>query len=148
MTSETLPESDFDYTKGYQEIEHTADCALRIFGRNLEELLLNAARGMNSLMGHSFPESPKTVERHFDLEAFDTESLLVEWLSELVYLAETEMLVFDRFRMEEVSPTHLKAVARGYHAIGLEKCIKAVTYHDLNIIQTDKGLETTVVFDV
>jgi len=137
-----------NHAKGYMEIEHTADCALRIFGSNLRELLVNAACGMTGMMGPMRPESLQSIERCFELEALDAESLLVEWLGELAYLAESELLVFDDFRMHAVSATRLKAVARGYHAAALEKCIKAVTFHNLKIIQTDEGLETTVVFDV
>jgi SHS2 domain-containing protein len=47
-----------------------------------------------------------------------------------------------------VSPTHLKATIRGTQVTQLEKHIKAVTYHNLQIVQTEKGLTATVVFDV
>ena len=71
----------------FEEIEHTADRALIIYGRNLEELLLNAARGLNSLLGADadLPSTPKT--KSLELDAIDAESLLVEWLSELAYWA-------------------------------------------------------------
>lgn len=133
---------------GYEEVEHTADCALRIFGPDMKQLMLNAAKGMNSLLGYSLPEAPQTVERRFELEAIDPESLLVEWLSELAYLAESEMLVFDQIRIDRISPNTLEAVARGCRVHDLRKNIKAVTYHNLAIRHTAKGLETTVVFDV
>ena len=87
-------------------------------------------------------------EKLVALEAMDTESLLVDWLSELAYWAEIEMLVFHEFRLESVSPTHLKARICGTQVTQLEKHIKAVTYHNLEIVQTEKGLTATVVFDV
>ncbi len=133
---------------GYEEIEHTADCALRIFCRNLSELMVNAARGMTRLMGATLPKAPFIVERHLELDAMDAESLLVEWLSELAYLAESEMLVFDHIRIERISPNELQARLQGCHALGFKQNIKAVTYHNLAILQTDNGLEATVVFDV
>ena len=82
------------------------------------------------------------------LEAMDTETLLVDWLSELAYWAESEMLVFHEFKIESVSPTHLKVRMYGTRVARLEKHIKAVTYHNLEIVQTGNGLTATVVFDV
>ena len=132
----------------FEEIEHTADCALKIYGTDLTELLLNAAGGMNSLLNPVSDTSPRQEEKSVSLKAIDAESLLVEWLSELAYWAETEMLVFHKFDLLSVSPTHLEAIIHGSRAAQLEKHIKAVTYHDLKIIQTDGGLTATVVFDV
>jgi SHS2 domain-containing protein len=132
----------------FEEIEHTADWALRIFGSDLGELLLNAARGMNHLMDAKCTPGSTPEEKTVELEAIDAESLLVEWLNELVYWAETEMLVFREFDIESVSLTHLKSKIRGFRATHFEKHIKAVTYHSLEIVRTDRGLTATVVFDV
>ena len=132
----------------FEEIEHTADRALRIYGSNLEELLLNAARGMTSLMVTKHIPCSEHREKFVELKAMDTESLLVDWLSELAYWAEIEMLVFHEIKIESVSPTHLRARIHGTRITQLEKHIKAVTYHNLEIVQTEKGLTATVVFDV
>lgn len=132
----------------FEEIEHTADRALRIWGSNLEELLLNAARGINSLMVTKHTPCSEHQEKFVELEAMDAESLLVDWLSELAYWAEREMLVFHEFKIESVSPTHLGVRMYGTRVTQLEKHIKAVTYHNLEIVQTADGLTATVVFDV
>jgi SHS2 domain-containing protein len=132
----------------FEEIEHTADWALRVRGHDLRELLVNAARGMSRLLVPDLTVISTDVERHFELDAFDAESLLVEWLSELAYWAEADMLVFREFDLRQVTPSHLEAIVRGGRAPNLQKQIKAVTYHNLEIITTDNGLETTVVFDV
>jgi len=132
----------------FEEIEHTADRALKIYGRNLEELLLNAARGLNSLMNADGNLNSTPISKSIELEAMDTESLLVEWLSELAYWAEAEMLVFSKFDLQNISPKQVKALVYGRRATKLESQIKAVTYHNLEIVETDTGLAATVVFDV
>lgn len=132
----------------FKEIEHTADRALKIYGSNLQELLLNAAGGLNSLLAREYNGFSPQEEKSVELEAIDSESLLVEWLSELAYWAETELLVFHKFDLHSVSPTHVKATVHGSRLAQLENHIKAVTYHNLKIIQTDAGLTATVVFDV
>lgn len=132
----------------FEEVEHTADWALRVYGRTLDELLVNAAVGMNTLLTGNVAAIPRRVKRRFVIDGDDAESLLVNWLSELVYWAETEQLLFGQFDLGEVTFTHLCAVVRGGHVAELQKHIKAVTYHNLRIEPCAQGLVATVVFDV
>lgn len=132
----------------FEEIEHTADWALRVYGRTLRELLVNAAVGMNTLLTGNVAAIPRRVKRRFVIYGDDAECLLVNWLSELAYWAEAEQLLFCQFDLCDVTPTHLCAVVRGGHVVELQKHIKAVTYHNLRIEQCAHGLVATVVFDV
>ena len=132
----------------FEEVEHTADWALRIRGRDLGELLVNAARGMSNLLVSDPAQIPTDVEERFEIEAGDAESLLVNWLSELAYRAEVEGVVFGEFNLSQVSPTYLQATVRGGLMSRLQKHIKAVTYHNLEIVEVDQGLLAEVVFDV
>lgn len=139
---ETEPET------GFEEIEHTADNALWVSGRSWEQLLINAARGMNSLMVPDITGIGSRTRKPAVINAIDAEGLLVEWLSELAYWAEKELLVFTRFEFQQASSTMVRATLIGGHVDQLQKHIKAVTYHNLEIVKTDKGLTATVVFDV
>jgi SHS2 domain-containing protein len=133
---------------GFEEVEHTADRALRVFGANLTELFLSAAAGLTHLMAADVFDISTEIEKSIELDAIDAESLLVEWLSELTYWAESEMLVFQEFRIQKATAKHLRAKVFGGKISRLEKHIKAVTYHNLKIIKTAEGLEATIVFDV
>lgn len=135
-------------TVNIEEIEHTADWALRIRGQDLRELMVNAARGMSQLLVADLNTLPREVEEELVVEAYDAESLLVNWLSELAYQAEMQGIVFAEFDVHEVTTTRLQATVRGGRAPQLQKHIKAVTYHNLAVIKTQEGLEATVVFDV
>jgi SHS2 domain-containing protein len=132
----------------FEEVDHTADRALRIYGRNLAELFGNAAAGMNSLMRTGGSGGAGSVAKRIELEAADAESLLVAWLSELAFWAETESLIFDQVDFIELSPVRLKAVVRGAPVQALDKHVKAVTFHHLAIGRHPEGLVVTVVFDV
>jgi len=132
----------------FEEVEHTADRALRIHGRNLEELFANAAAGLNSLMLASASGGAESVEKRLDLDAADAEDLLVSWLSELAFWAETESLIFSRYHFTELSPVRLRAVVAGGPVNALQKHVKAVTFHNLAIRREPDGLVVTVVFDV
>jgi len=131
---------------GFEEIEHTADLAIRAYGRDMKELFANAAYGMFALMAK--PSKKTTCEREVSLEATDYESLLVDWLNELIYLHEVEGETYSQFAIETLLPAKLKAHVTGGLTKSKTKAIKAATFHELEVVKTDKGYEATVVFDV
>jgi SHS2 domain-containing protein len=137
-----MTERDF----GFYEIEHTADWALYVWAPNPSLLFVQAAQGMYWLMEISLLPGGQ-VERVLDLEEEDLETLLVAFLSELLYLGESEGLGFDKFEIS-LEGQHLHAVVRGGPIVEQRKEIKAVTFHNLAVRQTEKGFEVTVVFDV
>ena len=146
MTVET--ESTQAELPAFEVVEHTADWALRVTGRDMAALLANAALGMSSLLVADLKMLPNDEERRIELEAFDAETLLVDWLSELAYLAESEQLVFRDFHLSQVTDNRMTAIIRGGRPAELLKHIKAVTYHNLAIKLIARGLEATIVFDV
>ncbi|MCU0559535.1 MAG: archease [Desulfobacterales bacterium] len=132
----------------FHEIEHTADRALRIYGATWEELLVNAARGMNSILAPAPGPAPGRESKPVELQAIDAESLLVAWLSELAYWAEAEALLFDTFVFHELDTARMKATVTGLRAEKLDRHVKAVTYHGLCVTEDASGFSATVVFDV
>jgi SHS2 domain-containing protein len=91
------------------------------------------------------------MERHFRLQEDDLETLLVSWLQELLYLLDTEDLVFGRFQVK-IHDLSLEATAWGepfdpsIHTIKTE--IKAVTYHQLEVARSELGWQAQVIFDI
>jgi SHS2 domain-containing protein len=131
----------------FEEIEHTADIAIRVRGHDLAELFANAAYGMACQMA-DVDAVGRTVEHLVELAAYDAETLLVTWLGELLYLGERDGCVFTDFDLLKVTPTRLRAIARGGPAREIQRHIKAVTFSDLEIVRTGTGYEATIVFDV
>jgi SHS2 domain-containing protein len=133
----------------YQEVDHTADWALRVWAPSLADLFVEAAHGMYALAGAE-PASldPGSTWRPVEVTGPDDEALLVGWLQELLYLTESEDWVLGACRVLELAPGRLRAEAAGQAGRRLDKVIKAVTYHNLAIRSTDGGYETTLVFDV
>jgi SHS2 domain-containing protein len=141
----------------YRELDHTADRALRVWGRGLADLLVGAARGMCSLMGDLeglVPELWRTIR----LESSDREALLVEWLNEVLYLIDAEGLLFVDFRIESVSDLEtawagaagaaMVAHVGGAAAPVTRAHIKAATFHDLRLVEDAAGWSTVITFDV
>ena len=146
IRSESAENSNF----AFSEIAHTADYALRIRGSDFRALFQNAAHGLYSLIGPSDEKLKKEqwVEKQIALVAQDAEELLVEWLSELAYWVENEFFIGSGIRFSQINEGRLEATIGGWRADRVERLIKAVTWHNLEIRQTVDGLEATVIFDV
>jgi SHS2 domain-containing protein len=131
---------------GYLEVGHTADWELEVWASDLEGLLEESAHGMYHLAGIVIKEVPRIV-RKFNLDEPDPESQIVTFLSELLYYSEMEMIAFDIFKFEK-SEGSISAVVEGAPIKSIEKEIKAVTYHNLNVRHSERGLEVRIIFDV
>jgi SHS2 domain-containing protein len=132
---------------GYQEIEHTADWQLKAWAVDIPHLFEQAALGMYDLSGVQLAPEPR-VTQDLSLDAPDREILLVDFLSELLYLGETENLGFDDFDLQ-VEDAVLHAKIKGATIQSQTKEIKAVTYHNLKIEKgPDDVWEVNIVFDV
>jgi len=132
---------------GFEEVEHTADWSFRARGRDLAELFSNAARALSYL--EELPRGgTEAVAREVEVEGFDTETLLVNWLNELLYLGQAKAETYDRFEISSIADGHLRAQAHGYRVPGATRRIKAVTFHNLNVTRGPEGWEATVVVDV
>ncbi len=142
-----MPSSKSPQGNNFEEIEHTADWAYRVRGKNLAELLIQATLGLYSLVGMQLAPGAQ-ITRSIQLKGIDRESLLVAWLNELLYLHESEGLGFEDIKINYLDETSIQAQVTGAPTQQWLKDIKAVTYHNLAICETESGLEVTLVLDV
>ncbi len=134
----------------FEIIDHTADVGLVAYGADVSEVFANAAKGLFSLITE-LNDVREVVRREIELTAPDQESLLVSWLNELIFLFDTEYLLFKRFDIIRISQTELKAAGYGEkvdssrHEIKIG--VKAATYHMLQIDRND-GVKARIIFDI
>jgi SHS2 domain-containing protein len=135
----------------YRILDHTADFMVEVTASSREELFAEAARALMSAL--TDPEAIRAEESvSVDLEADDAEQLLVTWLTELLFLYESERWLFCRFGFQKLTERALEATACGEkldparHAIDRE--VKAVTYHQLKVEHRDGAWRTRLVFDL
>ena len=135
----------------FEVLEHTADAGIIACGAGLPELFANAALGMFSLMVDTAGVR-ETGFRDIEVEAPDLETLLVRWLTELLYYLDAQEMLFSRFDIQAMNETSLHAHAYGEridpgrHALGFG--VKAVTRHMLEIARANGGYRATILFDV
>jgi SHS2 domain-containing protein len=133
-----------------EEIEHTADWAIRVRARDWPGLFVGAAQGMFGLLTDL---AAVTVDHRLEisLQAIDAETLLIDWLNELLYLAEVHSQVFSEFEISDLvvnADARLQAQAGGGRPRELNKVIKAATFSGLSIRQAGGELLAEIVFDV
>ena len=138
--------------KTYEIIDTTADIGIRAFGSDLPEVYANAALGMFSLIT-DIDTIKEELEKDIIINAPDSAALLVEWLNELIFLFDTEMLLFKRF--EIMMPDEFKILARCFGEKAdrtrheLKRGIKSATYHRLKVEQKkDGGFQAEVILDI
>ena len=132
-------------------LDHTGDVGIRVNGNTLSSVFELAARGMFQIICPS-SEIQVHQEIKFEITADNTEELLVNWLAELNYYCNVELVLFSEFYIDRVEPKHLVAIAKGEkidpkrHHIHTE--IKAVTYHGLYMKHKDGEWDTRIIFDI
>ncbi len=135
----------------FRILEHTADIGFEAFGATRPEVFANAARALTHLMVdlEAIATREETLLR---LEASDMPSLLVNWLSEVLYQFDAEGWLFRDFEFERLTNHSLEATARGEkfdrtrHQVKL--LVKAVTYHQLDLRETAQGWRAQVYVDI
>jgi SHS2 domain-containing protein len=129
----------------YRWLEHTAELALELDAASDEEVFRDALAAFAELVeGHSGGE-PLRVP--VELAAAARADLLVAWLEELVFLADTELLVPEAAEVLEVRENRVRAVVTGRRDAP-RPIVKAVTYHDLEFRREGGRSRAHVVFDV
>jgi len=136
--------------KEFEILNHTADVGIIAYGSDMKEAFANAAKGMFSLITE-LDDVEEIEYRDTELTSSDQESLLVEWLNELIYLFDVENILFKRFDISQLSNTHLKVRSYGHKVDSskhkLKTGIKAATYHMLKVDKSN-GSRVQVLFDI
>lgn len=145
--------------KDFEALEHTADLKIRAYGATLQELFINALKGMFQSIQPKAPScmykndrlicSALPQKRTVDISSSELDLLLVDFLSEALYLSDTFNEAYLDATIEYFNNQQIKAILMGVHIEGFEVVeIKAVTYHDLTIKNIQGIWQADIVFDI
>lgn len=140
----------------YRYIEDVAlaDVAFEATGRSKEEMFISAANALTEVMVH-LNDIASMDAREIEIKGDTVDLLLYEWLSELVYLKDTELMLFNKYDLEitkDNGPYTLKArlfgekIDRERHTLKTD--VKAVTMHMFQVKQDENGWKAMVVVDI
>jgi len=135
-------------TKKYEILEHKADLKIRVFGKTKEELFSNALLGMTESLKPDV-KSDEEITRQIKINSPDLPALLVDFLSEVLYLIQTNKEIYNNVKFKKITNTEIEAELFGQKVERFGEDIKAVTYHQLDIHRKEDGTwEATVLFDI
>ena len=137
--------------KRFEVLDHTADIGLIVYGEDLKTLFENAGEAFFHLIT-DLKKVRRRVEKRIEIKGEDLERLMVDWLSELLYLHDVENLLFKGFKVESVGEGGLKAKVKGepfqegVHVI--KTGVKAVTYHQIEVRKENGRWRAQIIFDL
>jgi len=135
--------------KKYEVLEHPADLKIKVFGRTKEELFLNALFGMQDCLRPESKKSEEKTGRKIKTKSPDLPTLLVDFLSEILYLSQVNKEIYNEVKFLKFSDTEIEAQIFGQKVERFNEDIKAVTYHQLDIYQRKDGIwEAIILFDI
>jgi SHS2 domain-containing protein len=135
----------------YETFDHTADLGLRVRGNSLDQLFVEAARGLFSVLVANLDAIRCVQEKTYRIVGHEMDYLLFDWLTELLYTFECEHLLLTEFAVH-VDAAGLTATCRGEpidrqrHELDHE--VKAVTYHGLKVEQRADGWLAEFIVDI
>jgi SHS2 domain-containing protein len=129
-------------------VDHTSEIGLQVQAASFGELLAEAGRGLARLMLREVPAEAAGETREIEVSAHDRESLLVDWLNEILFIAETGLWIPLEIEVLEASDTRLRARARGAAVEVSPSMVKAATFHGLEVVETADGVSAEVILDV
>ncbi|MFC1842709.1 archease [Candidatus Dependentiae bacterium] len=145
--------------KDFEVLSHTADIKIRVYGKTLKAFFRNAVIGMFQVIGPKIPgckkENNRVIcnnlpQRHkVEIESFDLDSVLVDFLSEALYLSDVHDQAYLDADIDEVTENKICAILHGIKVQGFEVVeIKAVTYHEMQVKKIDGIWQSNIVFDI
>ncbi len=132
----------------YEILEHKADLKIRAFGKTKEELFCNALLGMTE---NQKPEikNQEEIKREIKIKSLDLNALLVDFLSEALYLTQVNKEVYNEVNLKKFTDSEIKGELIGQKVERFGEDIKAVTHHNLEVKQNKEGTwEVTILFDI
>ena len=137
----------FMQAKKFEILEHTADLRIRAFGKDKKQVFENLMLGMQASL------RPKIISRRvktkIEIKSEDLEFLLVDFLSEINYLNEVNNEIYQKIIFDKFLDTELEAELFGKRAVRFGLQIKGVTFHNLDIHQSQNGSwQATILFDI
>jgi SHS2 domain-containing protein len=132
----------------FRYLPHVGELGLRLRGASIAEVFRQAALALSDVLAPGRPPPGPEQSREIRLDAPDRAALLIDWLNELIYLAERDRWIPTRIDLHEATETRLRATAWGPELDSAPSLVKAATWHGLRFDARDGGFEADVLLDI
>lgn len=133
----------------FEILDHTADLKIKVVGDDFKDLFKESINALCSILGGGNFDAGKVI-RKIKIEAIDPTSLLVDFLNEVVSLSQIHKEIYCDIKIMSISDISIYAEVSGRKIKDeFKEDIKALTYHEANIVKRKDGkLETILIFDI
>ena len=146
-------------SKDFEQLPHTADIKIRVYGTTEKELFKQAVIGMFQVVRPIAPDckivddrvvcDALPITREISLSSIDQSALLIDFLSDILSLSDIHNEAYFDATIHELSDTAIKATIHGVPITGFEVVeLKAVTYHECDIKKVGDLFQADIVFDI
>jgi SHS2 domain-containing protein len=133
----------------FEILEHPADIRLKVTALSKKGLFRGALKGMASIINGQECLKEEIIEKKIEILSLDEETLLVDFLNEVLAQTDIYNSVFSEIKIEEFTSQKIRGKIKGHKVERFKEEIKGVTYHGLDIIKNKKGLwEVIILFDI
>jgi len=132
-------------------LPHTADIRMRVEAERFEKIFHAALEGMNRLLKKNFCNGNPELKfkAQLNVESTDETCLLIDVLSEVLALSHINNVIYCKLEVKALTETKINAVIYGSAVSEFDEDIKAVTYHEANLVKNERNhWETKIIFDI
>ncbi len=130
----------------YEFLEHTADLKIKVYGKNLEEIITNSLLALKSFLKPKLTK--EKIEKEIEIENQNQVILLIDFLSEILAQTYIEKAIFTKFEKKILEETKIKGKILGFKFQSLTKDIKAITYHQVKLEKINKKFVFEFIVDI
>ncbi len=138
----------------FKYFETTADIGIEVYSDNLDDAFINSALATMNLIT-DIDKIKQVTARNITLEADDKESLLYDWITELLILLDSEFFIASNYRIDikhEKNIYKLDATITGDNydttVYNYKTEVKAITYHNMLIEKNDSTHHIRFIVDL
>jgi len=133
----------------FRFLEHTADIKFLAFGNSKEEMFENSALALKEAICGKIKVREKK-EKKINAKGKDFESLLYNFLEEILYLLDAEDFIISKITKISINNLKLTAIISGDKSSDYKftNSVKAITYNEMFVKKEKNKWTAQVVLDV
>ncbi len=137
----------------YKILPHTADLRLKVYGKNEEDLFINALQGLAVILKKDIKKlltkKPNLGYKKIRVEGKDLTEVLVNFLSDVLTNSYIDKKIYPWAKILKLTPQFCEAQIFGWPIDGFDRDIKAVTHHQAKIEKDKKkNLKVLLILDI
>ena len=133
-------------------LPHTADVRMEIEAKTIQDLFKLSIKGMGNILKNDVCDVNKDFDSKIQIQILsqDYTSLLIDFLSEVLSYSYINNNVYCTLNSIIINDYSIKSEVFGTYVDAFDEEIKAVTYHEANVLfdNVDKLWKTCVIFDI